>query len=206
MFSLQVSQASNPEISDFADRIIEAIDDKTYLQVELDAIPWMFIKGASGDYYFTKGDAKYYQSIRREYDAAAAVVNADNIALYDELFVHLRDNDGSALVTADRVAQLLRNYRGSIKTFGADTNPKKLQENVLIDEIQELIIEQNREVGRLTNLVLSHFSFERIRYKYLRDIAQSKLTAYGDVLAMMHEMGVSFVDRIEFEALTQNHE
>lgn len=203
MFSLQVSQASNLEISDFADRIIEAIGGKTKIQVELDGVPWMFLKSGAVSYYFTKGDDKHYQNIRSEYDAA--VVNSGNIALYDDLFVHLRDNDGTALVTADRVFQLLRNYRSTIKNFGINANPKKLLDVVLMDELQELIQEQYREVEHLSLMALSHHGFEQIRDKFLRDNAQSKLTAYGEVMTMMHitmdEKGVNSIDRKEFEAL-----
>jgi hypothetical protein len=50
-------------------------------------------------------------------------------------------------------------------------------------------------------MALSHHGFEQIRDKFLRDNAQSKLTAYGEVMTMMHEKGANSIDRKEFEAL-----
>lgn len=199
MHSLSISAASNTEIEDFAARIVEAMENCNKLQVAMNGEPWMFIKSANGDYYFTKGDDKSYQNSRLTYDNA--VITSGDVALYDNLFVHLRDNDGAALVTADRVSQLLRNYKHTIEYFGVDANPKMLCQHVLIQEVEELSRNAYDDVCLYQNMEQCHSGLVGIRYKHLLGVAQNKLATYNSVIGMMYETGNHYVDRTEFEAL-----
>lgn len=199
MHSIFLSEASDTEIEDFASRIVEAMESCFKLQVALNGVPWMFFKSANGDYYFTKGDDKGYQNNRVTYDEA--VVATGDISLYDTLFVHLRDNDGAALVTADRVPQLLRNYKHTIEHFGVEANPKMLCQHVLIEEVEELSRGAYNDVCLYQNMEQCHSGMVGIRYKHLLGVAQNKLATYNSVLAMMYETGNHYVGRTEFEAL-----
>lgn len=199
MHSILLSEATDTEIEYFAACIIGATESRNKLQVELNGVPWMFIKSVNGEYYFTKGDDKDYQNIRITYDAA--VITSGDVARYDTLFVHLRDNYGAALVTADRVSQLLRNYKHTIEYFGVDANPKMLCQHVLIQEVEELSRNAYDDVCLYQNMEQCHSGMVGIRYKHLLGVAQNKLATCNSVIGMMYETGNHYVDRTEFESL-----
>lgn len=200
MHSIFLPEASDTEIEDFASQIVEAMGSCFKLQVALNGVPWMFIQSINGEYYyFTKGDDKSYQNSRLTYDNA--VITSGDFSLYDTLFVHLRDNDGAALVTVDRVPQLLRNYKHTIEHFGVDANPNMLHQHVLIQEVEELSRGAYNDVCLYQNMEQCYSGMVGIRYTHLLGVAQIKLATYNSVIAMMYETGVHYVDRTEFEAL-----